>query len=41
MSEEILDPIVISEQQFDKAAARITDLKSGLIDFLKNQTVAT
>ena len=35
MSEEILDPIVISEQQFDKASARITDLKSGLIDFLK------
>ena len=35
MSEEILDPIVISELQFDKASARITDLKSGLIDFLK------
>jgi len=35
MSEEILDPIVISGQQFDKASARITDLKSGLIDFLK------
>lgn len=35
MSEEILDPIVISEQQFDKAAAYITHLKRGLIDFLK------
>lgn len=35
MSEEILDPIVISEQQFDKAAAYISDLKSGLIDYLK------
>ena len=35
MSEEILDPIVISEQQFDKAAAHIADLKTGLIDYLK------
>ncbi len=35
MSEEILDPAVISEQQFDKATAYITDLKSGLIDYLK------
>ncbi len=35
MSEEILDPVVISEQQFDKASAHITDLKSGLVDFLK------
>ena len=35
MNEEILDPIVISEQQFDKAATHIVDLKSGLIDFLK------
>lgn len=35
MSEEILDPVVISEQQFDKASAYITDLKSGLIDYLK------
>ena len=35
MSEDILDPIVISEQQFDKASAYITDLKSGLIDYLK------
>ena len=35
MEEEILDPIIISEQQFDRAAAHITDLKTGLIDFLK------
>jgi len=35
MSEEILDPIVISEQQFDKAAAHIIDLRSGLIEHLK------
>jgi len=35
MSEERLDPIVISEQQFDKASAHIVDLKSGLIDYLK------
>lgn len=35
MNDEILDPIVISEQQFDKAAAHIVDLKSGLIDYLK------
>jgi glutamate dehydrogenase (NAD(P)+) len=35
MSEEILDPIVISEQQFDKAATHIVDLKTGLIDYLK------
>jgi len=35
MSEEILDPIVISGQQFDKAAAHIVDLRSGLIDYLK------
>lgn len=35
MSEEILDPIVISEQQFNKAAAYIPHLKTGLIDFLK------
>jgi glutamate dehydrogenase (NAD(P)+) len=35
MKEEILDPVVISEQQFDKASAYITDLKSGLIDYLK------
>lgn len=36
MNEENLDPIVISEQQFDKAASYITDLKRGLVDFLKN-----
>ncbi len=35
MEEEILDPVVISEQQFDKAASRVADLKTGLIDFLK------
>jgi glutamate dehydrogenase/leucine dehydrogenase len=35
MSDEILDPIIISEQQFDKAAAHIVDLKTGLIDYLK------
>lgn len=35
MSEEILDPIIISEQQFNKAAAYISHLKTGLIDFLK------
>ena len=35
MSEDILNPIVISEQHFDKASAYITDLKSGLIDYLK------
>lgn len=32
---ENLDPVVISEQQFDKAAACIKGLKTGLIDFLK------
>jgi len=35
MTKEILDPIVISEQQFDKASAHISHLRSGLIDFLK------
>ncbi|MCW8963937.1 MAG: Glu/Leu/Phe/Val dehydrogenase, partial [Gammaproteobacteria bacterium] len=35
IKDEILDPIVISEQQFDKAAAYILGLKAGLIDFLK------
>jgi glutamate dehydrogenase (NAD(P)+) len=35
MDGEILDHIVISEQQFDKAAAYIKGLKAGLIDFLK------
>ena len=32
---ENFDPVVISEQQFDKAAACIKGLKTGLIDFLK------
>jgi glutamate dehydrogenase (NAD(P)+) len=36
MSEEILDPVVTSEQQFDKASLYIDHLKSGLVDFLKN-----
>lgn len=35
MKEEVFDPVAISEQQFDKASAYITDLKSGLIDYLK------
>ena len=35
MNKENLDPIVISEQQFNKAAVYITDLKRGLVDFLK------
>lgn len=35
MSKEILDPIVISEQQFDRASAYINHLQRGLIDFLK------
>ncbi len=33
--QEILDPIVISEVQFDRAAAYVQGLKRGLIDFLK------
>jgi len=32
---ENFDPIYISEQQFDRAARHIVDLKRGLIDFLK------
>ncbi|WP_455207506.1 Glu/Leu/Phe/Val family dehydrogenase [Kaarinaea lacus] len=32
---ENLDPVYISEQQFDRAACYIVDLKKGLIDFLK------
>jgi len=32
---ENFDPIFISEQQFDRAARHIVDLKKGLIDFLK------
>ncbi len=35
MSKEILNPIVISEQQFDKASAYISHLRRGLVDFLK------
>ena len=35
MDEEVLDHILISEQQFDKAASYIKGLKAGLIDFLK------
>lgn len=34
-AEESLDPVVISEQQFDRAAAYVKGLKRGLIDFLK------
>ena len=34
-SGENFDPIYISEQQFDRAARHIVDLKKGLIDFLK------
>ena len=34
-TEEMLDHILISEQQFDRAAAFIQGLKVGLIDFLK------
>ena len=32
---ENLDPVFISEQQFDRATRHIKDLKRGLIDFLK------
>ncbi|MEZ5541794.1 MAG: Glu/Leu/Phe/Val dehydrogenase [Pseudomonadota bacterium] len=32
---ENLDPVAISEQQFDRAAAYVKGLKRGLIDFLK------
>ena len=35
MSNEILDPIVISEQQFEKASLYIDHLQKGLVDFLK------
>ena len=34
-SGENLDPVYISEQQFDRAARHIVDLKKGLIEFLK------
>ncbi len=33
--EENLDPVVISQQQFDRAAACIKGMKAGLFDFLK------
>ncbi len=36
MSEEILDPVVTSEQQFDKASLYIEHLQRGLVGFLKN-----
>jgi hypothetical protein len=32
---ENLDPVVISEQQFDRAVRHIQGMKRGLIDFLK------
>ncbi|MCB1986559.1 MAG: Glu/Leu/Phe/Val dehydrogenase, partial [Nitrosomonas sp.] len=35
MTEEILDPLIISEQQFDRARQYIHHLQSGLVDFLK------
>lgn len=35
MNEELLDPIIISEQQFDKANAYMEHLQKGLVDFLK------
>jgi len=35
MNEELLDPIIISEQQFDKASAYMEHLQKGLVDFLK------
>lgn len=35
MSKEVLDPIIISEQQFDRASSYISYLQRGLIDFLK------
>ncbi len=35
MTEEIFDPLIISEQQFDKASLYINHLQSGLVDFLK------
>ncbi|MCK4492896.1 MAG: Glu/Leu/Phe/Val dehydrogenase, partial [Methylococcales bacterium] len=40
MKTENFDPVAISEQQFNKAAAYITGLKAGLIEYLKypNQT---
>ncbi|MCK5898028.1 MAG: Glu/Leu/Phe/Val dehydrogenase, partial [Methylococcales bacterium] len=40
MKTETFDPVAISEQQFNKATAYITGLKTGLIEYLKypNQT---
>jgi len=35
MTEENLDPVTVSEQQFDKAAFYITHLQKGLVEFLK------
>lgn len=35
MNKEILDPVVISEQQFKKAGECIQHLKAGLVDFLQ------
>jgi len=35
MDTEILDPVVMSEQQFDRACLYINHLQRGLIDFLK------
>lgn len=35
MNEEILDPLIISEQQFDRASSCINHLPKGLVDFLK------
>lgn len=35
MSEQSIDPCMISNSQFDKAVSYITDLKAGLVDFLK------
>jgi glutamate dehydrogenase/leucine dehydrogenase len=34
-SEESFDPILISEQQFERAAVYVKDLRTGLVDFLK------
>ncbi|WP_455366435.1 Glu/Leu/Phe/Val family dehydrogenase, partial [Kaarinaea lacus] len=40
-SKENFDPIFISEQQFDRAARYIVDLKRGLVDFLKKPKFTT
>lgn len=39
--EENLDPFFISQQQFDRAAACVSGLKAGLIDFLKKPKRST